>query len=154
MMKSSLIRIRLIFILLILFIPNFTSAEIKTFIKEYTYQASEADSKISSRVIALEQVKRLLLEELGTYLESHTEIVNFQLKKDQITALTAGIVQTQIIKEKWDGEKYWVQARIETDPDKVAKDVDALRKERMQSRSLEDVQKKADELSREVEKLR
>jgi hypothetical protein len=48
-------------------------------------------------------VKRILLEELGTYLESHTEIVNFQLRKDQITALTAGVVQTQILKEKWDG---------------------------------------------------
>jgi hypothetical protein len=48
-------------------------------------------------------VKRILLEELGTYLESHTEIVNFQLRKDQITAFTAGVVQTQILKEKWDG---------------------------------------------------
>jgi hypothetical protein len=54
-------------------------AEIKTFLKEYTYQASEMDSKVSCRAIALEQVKRLLLEELGTYLESHTEILNFQL---------------------------------------------------------------------------
>jgi tetratricopeptide (TPR) repeat protein len=154
MMKSSLIRINLIFILLVLFIPNFTSAESKTFIKEYTYQASEADSKISSRVIALEQVKRLLLEELGTYLESHTEIVNFQLKKDQITALTAGIVQTQILKEKWDGERYWMQAKIEADPHKVAEDVDALRKDREKSNELEDVRKKADELSRELERLR
>ena len=41
MMKSSLIRINLVFILLFLFIPNLTSAETKTFIKEYTYQASE-----------------------------------------------------------------------------------------------------------------
>ena len=72
MMKSSLIRISLIFILLVLFIPNLVAAETKTFIKEYNYQASEVDSKVSSRAIALEQVKRLLLEELGTYIESHT----------------------------------------------------------------------------------
>jgi tetratricopeptide (TPR) repeat protein len=154
MMKSSLIRINLTFILLVLLIPNFASAETKTFIKEYTYQASEVDSKVSSRVLALEQVKRLLLEELGTYLESHTEIVNFQLKRDQITALTAGIVQTQILKEKWDGERYWVQAKIEADPAKVAKDVDALRKDSQKSKELEDVRKKADELSKEVERLR
>ena len=55
MMKSSLIRINLIFILLVLFIPNLVSAESKTFIKEYTYQASEYDSKVSCRVLALEQ---------------------------------------------------------------------------------------------------
>ena len=144
MMKSSLIRINLIFILLVLFLPNFVSAETKTFIKEYTYQASEADSKISSRTIALEQVKRLLLEEIGTYIESHTEVINFQLTKDQITALTAGIVQTQILKEKWDGERYWIQAKIEADPAKVAKDVDALRKDREKSKELEDANRKAE----------
>jgi hypothetical protein len=41
------------------------SAETKTFIKEYTYQAGDEDSKNSCRVIALREVKRLLLEELG-----------------------------------------------------------------------------------------
>lgn len=96
-MKSTLIRITLISFLLIFSIPNLTLTKLTTFIKEYTYQASEVDSKVSSRSIALEQVKRLLLEELGTYLESHTEIVNFQLRKDQITALTAGVVQTHIL---------------------------------------------------------
>ena len=40
---------------------NLAFAETKVFVEEYTYQASEADSKISSRVIALEQVKRKLL---------------------------------------------------------------------------------------------
>jgi hypothetical protein len=68
MMKSSLIRINLIFILLVLFIPSLTSAETKIFTKEYTYHAGDEDSKNSSRTIALREVKRLLLEELGTYL--------------------------------------------------------------------------------------
>ncbi|MFA6412345.1 MAG: hypothetical protein WCW53_06570 [Syntrophales bacterium] len=35
-------------------------AELKTFIKEYTYQASEFDSKVPCRTIARGQVKRLL----------------------------------------------------------------------------------------------
>ena len=59
--------------------PTYVIGEVKTFIKEYTYQASENDSKVSCRAIALEQVKRLLLEELASYLESHTEVSNFQL---------------------------------------------------------------------------
>ncbi len=37
----------------------------------------------------LAQVKRLLLEELGTYLEARTEVKNYQLTKDEITTLTA-----------------------------------------------------------------
>lgn len=54
-------------------------AEKVTFVKEYTYQASEIDSKVTSRAIALEQIKRLLLEELGVYLIAETEVKNFQL---------------------------------------------------------------------------
>ena len=38
--------------LLLLVFPSPTRAETKTFIEEYTYQASEADSKLSSRAIA------------------------------------------------------------------------------------------------------
>ena len=129
-------------------------AEKKTFVKEYTYQASEADSKLSSRSIALEQVKRLLLEELGTYLESHTEVVNFQLKKDQITALTAGIVQTEILKEKWDGEKYWMQAKLEADADEVVKAVSSLQKDREKSKELEDANRRAEAAFQEVQRLK
>jgi tetratricopeptide (TPR) repeat protein len=153
-MKSTFMRITLLSFLLLFFVPTLATSELKTFIKEYTYQASEADSKISSRAIALEQVKRLLLEELGTYIESHTEVTNFQLTKDQITALTAGIVQTQILNEKWDGEKYWIRAKIDADALEVVKAVDSLRRDREKSKELEDANKKAEAALKEVEKLR
>jgi tetratricopeptide (TPR) repeat protein len=125
-----------------------------TFQREYTYQASEADSKLSSRVIALEQVKRLLLEELGTYLESETEVINYQLTKEKITTLTAGIVQTQIVDEKWDGREYWLRAKITAEPDKVAKSVHQLHKDRQKSHELEKARKKAEQLMKEITKLR
>ena len=71
------------------------------------------------QVIALEQVKRLLLEKLGTYLESETEVKNLQLTKDQIVILTAGIVRTEIIEERWDGKTYYLKAKITADPKDV-----------------------------------
>jgi len=141
-------------ILSCIFISNAVSAETKTFIKEYAYQASEFDSKASSRTIALEQVKRLLLEELGTYLESKTEVINFQITKDQITALTAGIVKTEIVTEKWDGKTYQLVAKIMADPDEVVKSVDILRKDREKTQELEEIRKKADNALKEVEKLK
>ncbi len=153
-MKSTFMRITLLSFLLLFLVPTLATSESKTFIKEYTYQASEADSKISSRAIALEQVKRLLLEELGTYIESHTEVINFQLTKDQITALTAGIVQTQILNEKCDGDKYWIRAKIDADALEVVKAVDSLRRDREKSKELEDANKKAQAALNEVEKLR
>ncbi len=129
-------------------------AETKVFVEEYTYQASEADSKLSSRTIALEQVKRLLLEKLGTYLESETEVKNFQLTKDQIVVLTAGIVRAEIIEERWDGKTYFLKAKMEADPENVTNSINKLRQDRQKTKELEETRKKADEALREVERLR
>ena len=49
---------------------NIAIADEQTYLREYTYQASEADSKISARAIALQEVKRILLSELGTHVSS------------------------------------------------------------------------------------
>lgn len=133
---------------------EFALAGLVTFQKEYTYQASEADSKLSCRTIAFEQVKRLLLEELGTYLESETEVKNFQLTKDQITVLTAGIVRAEIIDERWDGKTYYLKAKITADPTDVANSIEKLLQDRQKVKELEETRKKAAEALREVEKLR
>jgi len=128
--------------------------EVVTFIKEYTYQASEFDSKASSRILALEQIKKLLLQELGTYLISETEVKNYRMAKDQITVLTAGIVRTEIIAERWDGRIYWLKSKIVADSDEVTKSIDTLRKDRAKTKALEEVRKRSDELLKENENLR
>jgi len=114
----------LVLILSFFFLTNTVSAETKTFTKGYTHYAGDEDSRNSSRVISLREVKRLLLEELGTYLESETEVKNFQLTKDQITTFTAGIVGTEVIEDKWDGKVYWLKAKITADPHDVIKSID------------------------------
>ena len=133
---------------------RFALAGLVTFQKEYTYQASEADSLLSSRVISLEQVKRLLLEQLGAYLESETEVKNFQLTKDQITVLTAGIVRAEIIDERWDGKTYYLKAKITADPRDVANSIEKLRQDRQKMKELEETRKKAAEALKEVEELK
>ncbi len=153
-MTSTPARFILFSFFFLFFIPHHISAETKTFIKEYTYEASEDDSRNSSRVTAMREVKRLLLEELGTYLESITEVRNFQLTKDQITSLTAGIVKTEIVDEKWDGHLYWIKTKISTDEGEVIKSIDSLRKDREKSRELEEVRKRSDILLEENKKLR
>jgi len=143
---------------IICFLPAVLSspalAEMKTFVKDYTYQASEEDSRNSSRTISLREVKRLLLEELGIYLESETEVKDFQLTKDQITTLTAGIVQTEIVEEKWDGRTYWLKARIAADSGEVIKSIDTLRKDRQKTKELEEVRRRSEGLLKENERLR
>ena len=145
--------IPIIFLSLLVF-SSLVSAETKTIVKEYSYQASEYDSKVSCRALALEQVKRLLLEELGTYLESDTEVKNFHLTKDEIVILTAGIVSAEIIDESWDGKTYYLKAMIGADPKEVIKSIDLLRQDRQKTKELEETRKKADEALKEVEKLK
>lgn len=114
-------------LLICLLVPIAGQAKAVTFIKEYTYDAGDADSKLSCRTVSLIQVKRLLLEELGTYLEAETNVVNFELTKEQITTITAGFVKTEIITEKWDGQSYWLKAQIEADPEEVVQSIKTLR---------------------------
>ena len=96
---------RFLFIASILLIALFVNAENKTFIREYTYQASESDSKISARNQAMSEVKKLLLEELGVYVESY---VNYTIEERQghitkdfitneIKQLSVGITETKIL---------------------------------------------------------
>jgi tetratricopeptide (TPR) repeat protein len=113
--------------LILLFVPQSSWADSKVFVESYSYNAGEADSKLTCRTVSLLEVKRLLLEKLGTYLETRTEVKDFQIAKDEIVSLTAGIVKTEIIDEKWDGETYTLIAKIEANPDDVAKAINKLR---------------------------
>jgi len=134
----------LAFVILFSFYSINAFAEQILFEKEYTYQAGENDSKLTCRAISLEQVKKLLLEELGTYLESifEDQISREQsITKNDITTLTAGIVQTEIIADEWDGHTYWLKAKIVADPDQVIKSIDSLMKSRQKAKELEHTKK-------------
>jgi tetratricopeptide (TPR) repeat protein len=133
---------------------SIANADIKSFVREYTYQASEVDSKVTSRVVALVQVKRLLLEEFGIYLESHTEVINSELTLDQISTLTAGIVSVEVVKEKWDGINYSLTAKIYADPDEVGKAILALRNDKQNSKAVEKYRKMTEDLLKENAQLK
>lgn len=140
--ESSILK-RLFPVLIILLLVLCTTpafCKTVTFTKEYAYQASEFDSKASSRILALAQLKRNLLEEIGTYLISDTDVKNFKLRKDQITVLTAGIVQANILDEKWDGKTYWIKAQISADPKNVVKSINELKDDYSRRMNIENMQ--------------
>jgi tetratricopeptide (TPR) repeat protein len=129
-------------------------AEIKSLVKEYTYQASELDSKTSCRAIALEQVKRELLEELGSYIESTTVVQNAQIEKDEIKTISAGIVQTKILAENWDGKYFWIKAEVSADPNEVAASIEKVRNDQKLSEELAESQAEKEEALQEVDRLK
>jgi tetratricopeptide (TPR) repeat protein len=127
-------------------------AEIKTFIQEYRYRAGQGDDKNAIRIIAMRNVKRLLLEALGTYLEKETATRSDRINKDQLTVLAAGIVETDIIDEKWEGHTYWLKSKMTLDSDEVIRSMDTLRRDREKTREVEELGKQADGLLQESEK--
>jgi tetratricopeptide (TPR) repeat protein len=133
---------------------GFVFAEIKSLVKEYTYQASELDSKTTCRAIALEQVKRELLEELGTYVESTTVVQDAQIEKDEIKTLSAGVVQTKILDEKWDGKSFWLKAEVSADPDEVAASIEKLKNDQKLADELAESQAEKEKALEEVERLK
>jgi tetratricopeptide (TPR) repeat protein len=137
-----------------LFTNQVAIAEIQTFTKEYTYEAGELDSKVTSRFNALEQAKRLLLEELGVFLTSQTEVVNSALTKDQITSITAGIVSAVVMDEKWDGHNYWLKAKIEADPSVVQQAIEVIRGDTKKTKELEGAQKRVEQLTKDLEAVK
>jgi len=153
-MKSILIRLALISCLLVSMIPGQVFGETKTFTKEYNYQAAAQDDKNTSRIIALREVKQILLDELGEYLLNETAVKNAQIPKERIAALTAGVVPTQLVEEKWDEKTYSLQAKITADPDHLTSFIAALGKDVQKTTELEDVKKLNDDLLKENKKLR
>jgi hypothetical protein len=147
------------FLILVSFLALFAfpppaPAKMVSYVKEYTYQASEVDSKLTSRTVALEQVKRLLLEEVGTYLISETEVKDFKLTKDRVYSYAAGIVMTVIIEEKWDGQTYFLKAKVSSDTDELVKSIDQIRRNKDQEQSMDEMRKKTEEALREIERLK
>jgi len=143
-----------LFISLSMALVSMANATPVEFTREYTYHAGEADSKLTSRTIVLEQIKRLLLEELGTYLISRTEVKDSQLTKDEIMTYTAGSVATVIINEKWDGSQYSMKAQLKADPDEVARSVLAIRKNEENAIELELLRSQSADTLKEIEQLR
>ncbi len=122
---------RSILYLLATFIFSSTAfAAEQTYIREYTYQASEADSKITARAIALQEVKRELLSELGTHvsalIKQQSSSDGRKLGTEEIETLSAGVTSVQILDEKWNGSVYVLKAQIKADPADVLKSLNKM----------------------------
>jgi tetratricopeptide (TPR) repeat protein len=130
------------------------AAEIRTYVREYTYRASKADGKESSRTIAHREVKKLLLEALAADLEKVTEAGRVQLTKDQIAALSAGIVKMDVEEGRWHDRTYRLKARIAVDPGEVIKRIEVLLEDLETAKELERLRMRSNDLLRENEILR
>jgi TPR repeat protein len=119
-------------------------AEVQTFTTTHTYVLGDDDSRNSARQKCLSEAKRKILEQVGVYLESKSELITSsqsttsgsakspqttneerQQITEQINTLAAGVMSTEVIKEDF-GEingrsQMTLTLKVEVDPDDIRK---------------------------------
>jgi len=82
----------------------------QSFIKEYTYHASDDDSKTSARKAALSHVKMLAIEEVGVTIRSsfhnYVDVEDAKVKKvinSKIDTVAQNVTHSKILEESWNG---------------------------------------------------
>jgi hypothetical protein len=147
----------MIFCLLLLAAGN-AYAKKMTFTKDYTYQASDADSKITSRKIASDAMQQILLREIGTYIISEQQVSvqgNEQDYLENIVAITAGIVKMTVLEENFDRYPiYYIKAEMTVDLDDVNRRIAEVLNDKQKTKDLEDARKRAREAEAETAKLK
>jgi TPR repeat protein len=128
---KRLMIIRRVVLLVVCVYPVLANAASREYVRDYSYQADEFDTKYTSRIRAIDGVKQSLVEELGTYVQS---VVN--IKKDSsgnktishdVVTLAAGVISTEILKESWNRIEYYVKASMTADKNEVLRSIEALR---------------------------
>lgn len=99
------------------------SKDDKTFIREYTYNVSDDDSKNSARSKAIQQIKILLSEEIGTHIESSLNMTtasnnssSLTTIKEEINSLSVAITHLNILQENWNGKEFYIKASVRVNP--------------------------------------
>jgi hypothetical protein len=159
MVKNNLRLLLGIFILISLIIVSPAFAEVKVFEQEVEEAVSRGQSQEQVEAFALQKAKRLAVEEAGTYISSLTVVQNYQLQKDEVTALASGIVQAKIVGIpsvviKNGVIHVTVKAKITVDTAVLDQQIKEIMKEKGTLKKLEDAQKNVRELENKLANLK
>lgn len=146
---------------LVLFIYTTGWSQEKTFEREYSYKASDLDSKSSCRVIAINQLRNEILNEVGVYIESEsvmkTTEIDGEYSQDyvgNIETISAGITKFKVIEEKWDGDLFWMRASITINEDEIIESLKQVVADRQKMKELESLKLQLKAATKEIENLK
>ena len=133
-------------------------AEVKEYIRDYNYHANMFDTEYTSRINAIDGVKRELLEEIGTYVHSVIEINTNSLgdthmSKD-LSTMTAGVVKLKVMDEKWNKPLFYVKANMKANPDEVLENIKQLRNDLELEKALRNSNEALEQSRAEVTRLK
>ena len=132
-------------------------AQTKTFTRDYTYQASELDNKVSCRANATTEMRNILLREVGTYMRTEQILVtkgSTQEYVEKIEAITAGVVEMKVLDEKWTGETFWIKAEMVINPKEVEQKIKEIAEDKEKVKDLADARARTKAAEEEIARLR
>jgi len=119
-MKTKLLTL---FIIIILLIPAVCFSKTTEIISEGIYNMGDGETPIIAEGKALEQAKRVAVEQAGTYVKSYSKVKNFQIAEDEVQVLASGIMEVTVLDKKRtvaeDAIKFWVKIKAVVYPDKI-----------------------------------
>ncbi len=152
-----MLRKALLLLLVLVLIPYISKAEIKTYTHTVKQAFGGSQSPDDARIGAIAKAKREVLEKAGTYLESMTIVRESVVEKDEILALAAGVLKSEIVSEKkfLEGNEFgiYVTAKVDVDTSILEERVKELLGDRVLLGKYQDSQKREKELLAKIARL-
>ncbi|MCH7938943.1 MAG: tetratricopeptide repeat protein [Candidatus Marinimicrobia bacterium] len=137
--------------------PQTGAAQIQTIRKEVRQIFGGSQSPDNARIAAITRAKREALEEAGTYLESLTIVRDHQVAKDEILALSSGVLKVTVIEEEpfVEGEAFGIRvvAEVQVDLSVLEERVHQLLGDREHLARLREAERRVQELLKQLEAL-
>lgn len=132
-------------------------AATKTITATHTYVMGDNDSRNDARHLCFLEAKRKVLEEAGTFIQSSSEVINFQLTKDQMTSYSAAILSVETVHEAFaykDGRgTITLTVKADIDTEDVRKRLAAIANDGAVQKQIDEQQKKLRLLEDTIERL-
>ena len=109
----------IIFLLLSAMISLSAHAEIKTYTKTIRKIVSSRLTADDAKVIAVAEARRAIIEEVGTYIQSVSQVEDGQLTEDNILAVASGILNIDVVDSKkiLEGDLFGMEVTVKADLD-------------------------------------
>jgi uncharacterized protein YaaR (DUF327 family) len=147
----------IISLLTTLILPTVAFATTQTITATHTYVMGDNDSRNDARHLCFLEAKRKVLEQVGTFIQSSSEVRNFQLTKDQMTSYSAAIVSVETVNEIFgykDGQgSITLTVKADVDTEDVKKRLAAIANDSTAQKQIDEQQKKLRLLEDTVERL-
>ena len=146
-----------VFLTILLLLPFSAFAEILTVTHTVKQTFGGGQSPDDARISGIALAKREALEKAGTYIESLTIVQNSKVEKDEILALTAGVLKAEVVSQKNyasdDAFGMEIVVNVVVDTSVLEERVKKQLQDRTHLAQLKDTQKREKELLRKVAQL-